>query len=373
MSDRTTEFETKRQAVVAYLRQHELDGVVLSRRPNFAWLTAGGSNHVSFGSDVGVASLLVTPDATYCVTSTIEAPRIADEELAGLPVELRPFAWHDADDTRRVWTELLDGRRIACDAPAGLPAGVASLASDFDQLRWSLCPGEIERYRALAREIAEVLENACRTARPGMTEFELGGAIAGPLLQRGIRAPVVLVAADERIARYRHPIPTLKKFVRYGMGVCSGERHGLYVSVTRLFSFGPIDDELRRRHEAVCTVDAEIMAATRPGATLGDVFRVAQDAYARTGFADEWQAHHQGGPTGYVGREARATPGSPLTVRANQAFAWNPSIAGTKSEDTILVTESGTEILSATGNWPTRPYTAGGKAWNRNDILQLTP
>ncbi|MDT8304742.1 MAG: hypothetical protein RRC07_02300 [Anaerolineae bacterium] len=36
-----------------------------------------------------------------------------------------------------------------------------------------------------------------------------------------------------------------------------------------------------------------------------------------------------------------------------QVFAWNPSIAGTKSEDTILAGESGNEILTAMDGWLT--------------------
>jgi hypothetical protein len=40
------------------------------------------------------------------------------------------------------------------------------------------------------------------------------------------------------------------------------------------------------------------------------------------------------------------------------AFAWNPTIQGAKSEDTVLVTENGFEVLTATGEWPTA-YFAG--------------
>ena len=38
--------------------------------------------------------------------------------------------------------------------------------------------------------------------------------------------------------------------------------------------------------------------------------------------------------------------------RDHQAFAWNPSIAGTKSEDTVLITHSGAEVLTQTPDLP---------------------
>lgn len=95
-----------------------------------------------------------------------------------------------------------------------------------------------------------------------------------------------------------------------------------------------------------------MIKATVPGATLGDVLRAAQAAYEKYGFADEWTQHHQGGPTGYLTREERATPESKTIIRLNQAFAWNPTIAGTKSEGTTLLTEQGPEVITVTGDWP---------------------
>jgi len=54
---------------------------------------------------------------------------------------------------------------------------------------------------------------------------------------------------------------------------------------------------------------------------------------------------------------------------ANQAFAWNPSIAGTKSEDTILIGENGFEFLSGpTKAWPTVSVKANGKSYKRAGI-----
>ena len=84
----------------------------------------------------------------------------------------------------------------------------------------------------------------------------------------------------------------------------------------------------------------------------------------------EWQNHHQGGSTGYAGREVFGTPGSAVKVLENQAFAWNPSITGVKSEDTVLCTAKGIEFLTAASqDWPSLTATVGKESVQRPDIL----
>jgi len=372
MVSRRDECRQKFQAVARYLQSRGLEAVILTRRCNFAWFTAGGLNHVGTASEFGAALLLITPEKVVCITNGIEEPRLAAEELAGLDIALRAHGWWDLAEAERIWSAELGNRPAAADGPVpGVGRALSPLDADFNTLRYQLNEAELDRYRKLGPEVAAALETACRQARPGMTEHELAGRIARELMERGIRAPVVLVANEERVRRFRHPLPTGAKFTRYGMGVCSAERDGLNVSVSRLFAFGPIDEDLLRRHEAVCAVDAAMMAATRPGATLGEIFQACRTAYAQAGFADEWKRHHQGGLTGYLGRENRATPESPVRVLPNQAYAWNPSIAGTKSEDTILALPDRTEIISTTGGWPMKGYPAGGQMWLRNEILRI--
>ena len=85
---------------------------------------------------------------------------------------------------------------------------------------------------------------------------------------------------------------------------------------------------------------------------MGEVVALALDQYALEGFPREWELHHQGGLTGYAGREIFGDPDSEHRLQRNQALTWNPSITGAKSEDTILLTDGGAEILTRTGSWP---------------------
>jgi hypothetical protein len=52
---------------------------------------------------------------------------------------------------------------------------------------------------------------------------------------------------------------------------------------------------------------------------------------------------------GYECRDFKATPTEQRGVVEHQAVGWNPSITGTKSEDTILSTG---EVLTGTPGWP---------------------
>ena len=39
-------------------------------------------------------------------------------------------------------------------------------------------------------------------------------------------------------------------------------------------------------------------------------------------------------------------------IKKNQAYAWNPTIAGTKCEDTTFLADNGVEIFTRTKAWP---------------------
>jgi Xaa-Pro aminopeptidase len=126
---------------------------------------------------------------------------------------------------------------------------------------------------------------------------------------------------------------------------------GLHASCTRFVSFSDLNEKLKNKFNAVAKVEASFISNTRPGVVIGDVIKKAVRVYEETGFPEEWKKHHQGGLTGYVGREFRAIESMTNTVKLNQAYAWNPSITGTKMEDTILVGVNENKIITHTGDY----------------------
>jgi antitoxin VapB len=95
------------------------------------------------------------------------------------------------------------------------------------------------------------------------------------------------------------------------------------------------------------------------------------EAYAEVGYPDEWQKHNQGGAAGYQSRDYDGSPTNSEIVVADQGFAWNPSITGVKSEDTMIVHENGSEFITVTGEWPSFVIHLGERHWKRPMILTL--
>ena len=365
----TGELEAKHDRIAQFLDDRNLDALVIGRLANFAWATGGRDGFIMIAGEHAAAHLIYTPDEKALVADRIEMPRFQDEE--GLvPPEWTPIAPHWHVDRPQVinWNTVAQGKRTGSDCE--IP-GAKKLTGDIARLRYQLLPEEIVRYRTLGQAAAQVLEEAAHAIAPGMTEHAIAGTIAGKAIARGLQAALTLVATDERIFKYRHPIPTAKTLDKYAMLVLCARQHGLICSVTRFVHFGAIPAEIQEKSGACAQVDAAFILGSEPGRPASDIFADAANEYAKAGYADEWRFHHQGGACGYESRDYKASPVSTEVVQLDQAFAWNPSIAGVKSEDTTLVTAEGIEVLSAaSAEWPMISVEWQGKSIERAAILQ---
>lgn len=360
------ELEAKHNQVVEWLRGEGLDGILIKRNENIAWLTGGAVElRVLTPNETGVASLLVTAEgARYYLTTANEAPRLHDEEFGALDFEPVIFPWY-ANDTDQRALELARGQ-VASDTP--IP-GFAH--AHLYPLRMSLQETEIARFRWLGSRTANAVTAVLKQLKPGQTEYEMEGQIASALLSRGILPSVYLMAADQRILNYKHAVARGKKIDKYAMVNLCARKWGLTVSITRFAHFGPLPSELADRFHAAAQVNAALLDGSRLGATSAQLFGIAADAYAANGFPGDEQLHHQGGATGYWEREWVATPTGTETVVNNQAFAWNPSIRGGKVEDTVLLHDGKIELLTPTPELPPLASSANGNSYPATGVLQL--
>jgi antitoxin VapB len=329
------------------LEKHQADALLLRRVSSFAWATCGAASYINTATTEGGASLLITREHYYLATNNIEAPRLEQEALlANQGWEFCVSPWRDP---QAELMRLTRGLNLIADGAYPL---AKDISPEVARLRAHLTTAEGEQFKHLASLCAQAMDGAARSVKPGMSEYQIAALLGHAAQERGVQPIVNLIATDERIFRFRHPLPTDKKLERYALLVLSGRKWGLVCSISRLVHFGPIPEDVQRRIDATMQVNAALIAHTRPERSLGEVFQEGQAAYARVGFADEWQQHHQGGVVGYEPREYLGMPGAADRIAVGQALAWNPSIAGAKVEDTILVGPQNNEILTLIPGWP---------------------
>jgi Xaa-Pro dipeptidase len=361
------EFEEKLERTRRYLEMKNLDGVYLKKRSNFSWITCGADNRIVDHSEEGWSGVLVTKKKAVLITDNTEMPRIVEEEIKGLPFETFQYNWYKAQISDSI-AEVCGSTNVACDIEI---QRFKRLDQDFDRIQYQLTEPEMERFRELGKLTSQAFTKIGKKIVQGMTELDVSAMVSYELIRKNIQPQLILVACDNRISDYRHPIPTMQKIERYVMYVTVAVKWGLNLSITRFVHFGDPSTELKKKHEAIVNIDARLIYNTRPGRKLIDIFKEHRDNFKRFGYPDEWKKLHQGGSASYRIRDVKATLDTPDTevVMKNQAYAWNPSIAGIKSEDTILVLEDKADIISEDTNWPLVEINVDGFVIRRPDIF----
>ena len=360
----TNEFKVKLERVRNLMIKEDLDGVLLATVQNYFWISCGKNGFVDKSSESATTKVLITKDRQYAICNSSEMYRTFEEELTDGSFELIGFQWHESEEA--ALQPYIKGKKIGCDKKL---YGFRDITEEIQKLRYSLTDEEVERYREIGPECAGILEEAVRRIEPGETEFQAGARAAQLLMAKGYQVPVLLVGSDERLLKYRHPIPTAKEIHKCAMIAICGQKYGLTVSVSRIVSFVPLSEEIRKRYEAVVKIDATYILNTKAGIPANMILKKGYEVYASEGYEKDFHLHHQGGPLGYPTRDFCTNLQNDTPVAENQAYSWNPTIAGVKAEDTYIIHGVTQEIISYTGTWVYRDVTVEAGTIRRPDIL----
>lgn len=366
------------RALAAGLHQGTPRGLVLTSTAAVAWATGGASPAIDRTAATDTVWLAAPADpAAPCVviTTVVEAPRLAAETpFAELGWPIIPIGWSDPGEFVRA-TEAALGSTAADIASDGHPAFGIDISHDVIVGRMALTGPEITDLRSLAADATAAVEGALRAWRPGDTDRSVAAAIAAHAESAGASTPVLLVGGDDRLRRFRHPVPVGAAIEDVVMAVLVAQRGGLHVALTRYAARQHAAAALADRLAATRAVHAAVLAETRPGATGSTLMAALDTAYRAAGYPQAWREHYQGGPIGFAQREFEIAPGdvtSPwwdFPLPETVAVAWNPSVAGgAKDEDTYLVTARGAELLTASTDWPM----VESGAVSRPDMLLIT-
>jgi Xaa-Pro dipeptidase len=359
------EVEAKIARVRHVLARRDARAAVLTQAGSVAWVTAGITNPIERGNPASPLWVVVTSNEVTALTTNVEHPRLR-EPLARIGLSLKGVAWYEPAGLAGVAAEIVGSgaARLVSDEPS-----LGDGADDLVAIRLSLLLPERERLTTLGQDTVAALESALRAWRPGERDFDVQ-ARAGERLERvGALAVCLFVGGDERVERFRHPLPVGAPIHRFVMAAVVAERGGLHVATTRFASAGPLPKSLATAQATAHAIEGIVLDACRPGSTYGDVLDALAGAYVTAGHAEAWRDHYQGGPIGYRQREFEIVPTQKTSrwydtpLADGHALAWNPSVfGGGKSEDTFLLSGAELRQLTVSTDWPTMEVAGRARA-----------
>jgi Xaa-Pro dipeptidase len=341
------------------MAERSLDAFLATSRPAIAYLTG-------FDADAfeRLVAAVIRPERSLLVLPALEREAAAEHAVA---VELE--VWEDGADPLALLVGLL--REPAAGA---MRLGVEETSLSFEQadrLRREL-PGlelepagslvgelrlrkdeqEIAAMRTAADLLAEGLDRMFGQAAERMAEVELQGVLELELKRLGGRSVTTLVQIGERAA-LPHGASGSRELRRGDVLLVDATTTsgGYWADVTRCATLGPPSDEVASAWEVVRAAHAAGVAAVRPGARAAEIDAAARAA-VEAGGHDAAFIHRTGHGLGlevheppYLSSSSDEVlePGMVVTVEPGVYFSGR---FGLRLEDDVLVTETGSELLT---------------------------
>lgn len=330
-------YENKRRRVLELMRRHGARRLILTSPGATSWYLDGARTHVNLMAPP-ILSVVVSEVGDEVHIAANEVDRVCEEEgIEELPLRVVSVPWHQNVIASHLEEDTLHEHDVE---------------RELRYARASLLPHECARYARFGADIAQVFTRVLSECEPGDSEWCVASRLVAGVAEVEGDAAVLLVGGASRL-QHRHPLPTRAPIGDRSLAVIGARRQGLMISATRWVSFRELTTQELERQQLLREVEHAFLRASAPGRGLRQAFAEGVAAYAENGFdADEWTRHHQGGPTGYFGRDPKASTQFDDLIVDHQAFAWNPTVAGDKVEDTVLMVGGAAQVLSHDAQWP---------------------
>jgi len=369
----------RREALFARLDAEGLDALLVANGPTIAYFT--GFFHITTERPILVA--FQRDGRMFAITTALEA----DHLRASCPflddVDVY-FDYPEADwrwAARRLVARGLAGKRVGVDLAnlimndplgaydeirAALGDGVRNALALVQQLRRIKDPEEVALFRTACEYGDWHVGKAFRLLRNGVTEYQVHEAASRATIEKMLaELPKIQDqnGYDRSLIHGRtlfggssalpHGPKGTRKLqapdvvmVTYGVGVWSylGE-------VERSGFFGPPTPEQARLFDVMLAAQTAAIDAIRPGVACAEVHAAAASIIERAGLKDAMR-HHTGHGKGIESHEPPFfDPGDHTILEPNMVMSVEPGLylpghAGYRHSDTVLVTDTGYEVLS---------------------------
>ncbi|MDA1184731.1 MAG: Xaa-Pro peptidase family protein [Acidobacteria bacterium] len=272
---------------------------------------------------------------------TVNHSRV-DAELATARRLAGPYAQHPTEDASR-----------AAALRARFPSdALEDVTPHLDRLRMIKTPREIEILRYNARISAEALRRAIEVSGPGRFEYELEAEATHWMLTHGLQAAAYpAIVGSGPMGNRWHYEDNGRRMAAGELVVMDygGSLDHLTVDITRTWPVsGRFSEAQRTAYQTTLDAQRAIIDAIRPDVSRETVRRIAERIFEAQGFSPRYAYLGH-----YVGLSVHDVGDWDLPFEAGMVLAIEPIIdipdqqLHIRIEDTILVTPTGAEVLSA--------------------------
>lgn len=359
-------FDDRRRRLRETFDTAEIDGLIVASETNVGYLTG-------FSGDA--SDLLLTRDRAIVVSDGRFTVQLA-QECPDLEVVIRPIG-QPLEEGVGSLAKSLGIRRLGFESHATTVADFDTLLAAAEGVELVPKKGQVERLRmikddsevAALRGAIAVAERAFEDLRgwlrPGVSEKAAADFLESALRSHGaIDASFPPIVAVGPRAALPHARPSTGAILGENdlILVDWGARWAGYRSdLTRILTMGKVTPELDPVYRTVLEAQRLAIAAIRPGVEARSIDLAARSVIEAAGFGPRF--NHSVGHG--IGRDVHEAPvlrhvsetilesGMVVTVEPGAYF---PEWGGVRIEDDVLVTASGSEMLS---NLPKAPESLG--------------
>jgi Xaa-Pro aminopeptidase len=340
---------------MARLPEWKIDALVVSSPANVRYLTGyAGSNGLVLIADSN-AHFFTDPryalDASRQITCKVhieKKPLIAAAAAVAKRKRFKRIGFESS------WLNYADYIKLKDDLPLG--AALTPIGTVIEQQRMIKSTAEIELIRRSVATNSEAYSKTVRRVRPGVREQEIAAEIDFQMRALGAEKPAfdTIVASGVRSA-LPHAHPTSNKLgenelLLIDMGA---SREGYASDMTRVAHTGAPPKRILKIYKAVLEAQLAALDAVQPGRTTAEVDAAARNVLKRHEL-DRAFVHSTGHGLGLeIHEPPRIARKDKTRLQAGMAITIEPGayidgLGGIRIEDTVLVTEHGSEILTPT-------------------------
>ena len=346
------------------MKQHQLKTIILNPGPTLAYLTG-----LDFHLMERPSMLIYTLDEPPLLI----LPELEQGKLATSRISLRSAAYKDDPSTwvdayRQALAPLhLDQATIGVEPmrmrylelnyiQQAVPSAEFTSASPVtSELRLLKEMDEISEMRRAVQIAQRSLLDILPLVKLGVNEKTIAAELTIQLLRNGSdpELPFQPIVAGGPNSANPHLVPTGRTLQSGDLLVIDwGARsNGYCADLTRTFAIGEIDSELKAIYEAVKQANSAGRAASKPGATAGEVDLAARAVIEGAGYG-AFFTHRTGHGLGLEDHEPPYIfNGNSLALRPGMTYTVEPGIylpgrGGVRIEDNLVITHTGCETFS---------------------------